>query len=228
MSPKKIRHVSLKSITVAACSNYLRKLIICIKAEIVVSEKISVAVLESLLETFEAALKSLHGFRQTERLKIADEKRDKLLSAINMLLKAFVAHESEDQDDAKALYLVLNSFGVSKMRHSSYGDETALLRSLVERFNAPENIDKMAKFSILSDWLTELEEANDEFDAIMNEKISEIDQDHESCTVIRNKITPIYNDVIDRINANALLQTAPEFITVVDEVNSLIEAFHLV
>lgn len=227
MSEKKVKHVDLKSIKIAAMTNYLGKMVMTVKGNTVVVEKIDITSLEALVQQLETAMVALQGYSQTERLQAADLKRDLLISAVGMLMKAHAMYEPGNQEDAKALLLILNSFGISNMRKAAYGEETAYIRSLIERLNTATNAEKLAKFPELTDWLTALEEANDEFDAIMNEKVAEINQDYESCSEIRERITPVYRDVIAKINAHTLLETAPEFITVVDELNSLIEAFHL-
>lgn len=227
MSEKSVKHVDLKSIKIAAMSNYLRKLVATVKGDVVVAALVDITSLDNLVKQLETAMVALQGYSQTERLQETDLRRDQLISAIGMLMRANAMYVSENQEDAKALLLILKSFGVSNMRKAAYGEETAYIRSFIERMNTAPNDAKLAKFQTLCDWITSLGDVNDTFDAIMNEKVTEINQDYECCTEIRERVIPIYRDVINRINAHALLETAPEVIPVVDEINSLIEAFHL-
>lgn len=228
MAVKEVKHVVLKSITVAGMTTICRNVVDTVKATTVVSTLVDIAPLKALVLELETAMKAIRGFSQTERLQAADKKRDVLLSAIATLMKAFCTRESDEQNDAKALLLVLNSFGIRDLRRASYSDETTLIRSLINRVNTSPNLELQNKFPIFSDWMSELEELNDEFDAVMHEKIDNMSQDYESCTEIRERVVPVYNGVIKRINAHALLETDPEFVTVVDAINNQIEAFHLV
>jgi len=61
----------------------------------------------------------------------------------------------------------------------------------------------------------------------MNEKAEEIDLDYESCTEIRQKLIPIYNEITDMIEAHAKVGSAPEFGRVISETNAQIVTYHL-
>lgn len=131
------------------------------------------------------------------------------------------------QQDAKDLLHVMQLFGVSTMRDATYGDETALIKSFIERLNSDSNMEKLNKFPELVDWTTTLEEANNDFTKIMNEKAEEIKADFVSATKIRDQIVPEYTELTNKINAHALVGTAPEFAATIEAINAQIIAYHL-
>ncbi len=167
------------------------------------------------------------GFNQTERLKLVDKLRDTILSAINLNLKSEALMPTEDQQDAKALLRVFKEFGLQRIQKAKYSDETELIRSLISRLNSAEEAPRLAKFPKLTDWTTALEEANNDFENIMNAKEDEVQLEFTTASEIRAQIVPIYESVIGKINAHALIGTAPEFAATVEAINAHIIANQL-
>ncbi len=227
MARKSITPVELGKKKIATVTSLARKVVDAVKAIPEVVALVDVTAVETPLVKMETAMVAQTKYNQTERLQVADEVRDIILSAINHLFKAFATHVSDDQSDAKELFGVWKSFGLRKMQTAAYNDETALIRSMIDRFNTSPNLEKMAKFPMLSDWLTELEEANEAFDTIINEKVAEIDSNYVCCTELRNELLPAYREMIDRINAHALLETNQQVLDLVDEINAIQETLHL-
>ena len=227
MSEKEAIYVELSKKPLGECSTYLRSLADVVKGKTVVLEHVSIDLLAPLIVELENALVTQRGFSQTERLQAADKKRDRRISAIGLFMRALASFEDKNQQDAKDLLLVLDGYGVSKIRSAAYSEETAKIRSLIHRLNESPNIEKLAKFSMLSDWLTLLEEDNDAFEAILNEKASEIKADYESCTSIRDRIIPHYRSFIKGINAHAFIGTDLEFEKFIDEHNAQVAVQHL-
>lgn len=227
MSDKTAIYVNLSKEKVGVCATYLQSLLDIMKNKTIILQHLSIDALEAEVNLLVKAIVALKGFGQTERLQLADKKRDKRLSAIGLLIRAFASNEDENQEDAKDLLIVLNSYGVSKVRSSSYSDETAKIKSMIERFNTSPNIEKVAKFQSLSDWLTFLEDDNSAFEVIMNEKASEMNMNYESCGAICDRIIPLYRNFIKGINAHAFIETDPEFDAFIDEHNAQVVVQHL-
>ncbi len=219
--------VQLRKAPLATVGNYFQRLVVILKAKPTVTEIVDDSEFRSLVLQLQTAMVAKQGFSQTERLETADKKRDTILTAVGYLMRGYATMPTEYQDDAKALLSVLRDFGIAKMRTAPYGAETSYIRSLIERINTPPNMEKQKKFPVFTDWMSILEEANDEFVAIMNEKAGELKLDFESCTEIRLKLIPVYQQLTAMIQAHAMVGTAPEFAQVIAEANAQIIAYHL-
>ncbi len=90
--------------------------------------------------------------------------------------------------------------------------------------NSGDNAARLAKFPKLTDETTALEEANNDFESIMNERTDDVKEglDFVSATKVRDQIAPVYESVTAKINAHALIGTAPEFAATVSVINAII------
>ena len=229
MSENNNKFISVNTHTapLASLGNFFQQFAAILKAQPTVTEKADDTEFQGLVKKMQTAMVAKQGFSQTERLRAADKKRDTILSGVAHFMHAHSMMPTGDQEDAKALLIEMNSFGVTKVAKAAYGAETMYIKSIIERFNTSPHLERVNKFPTISDSLTMLEEANDEFTAIMNEKAEEIDLDYESCTEIRQKLIPIYNEITDMIEAHAKVGTAPEFGQVISETNAQIVTYHL-
>ena len=222
--------VNLQRVPIAIAGNHFLLFSKTLKAQPIVTEKIDVAEFHDLAGQMQTAMVAKQGFSQTERLEAADKNRDIILSGVAHFMHAHSMMPTDDQEDAKALLNEINSFGVTKVTKvtkAPYGAETMYIKSIIERFNTSPHLERVNKFPTISDSLTMLEEANDEFTAIMNEKADEINLDYESCTKLRQKLIPIYDEITEMIEAHAKVKTAPEFGQVISETNAQIVTYHL-
>lgn len=219
--------VNTHTAPLAPLGNFFQQFASILKTQPTVTEKVDDAEFQELVKKMQSSMVAKQGFSQTERLRAADKKRDIILSGVAHFMHAHSMMPTIDQEDAKALLIELDSFGVTRVSKAGYGAETMLIRSVIERFNTSPHLERVSKFPTVSDALTMLEEANDEFTVIMNEKAEEIDLDYESCTKIRQKIIPIYGEITEMIEAHAKVGTAPEFGQVISETNAQIVTYHL-
>ncbi len=220
MDSKEAVYVSLIQLRNGVCSNYLNTVANLAKTKTNLLTHVNIDELEGEVRLLSEKVVALKACTQTERLRAADRKRDKRLSAIGYLLRGLAIYEDENQDDAKALKVVVDSYDLAKVRKASYGDETAKIKSIITRVNSEPNLEKMNKFPFLSDWFTALEEDNQAFEAIMNEKAAEIDPDHTSTKEQIAKIIPLYREFIKAVNAHAYIGTDPEFAEFIEEHNA--------
>lgn len=216
--------VNLKYMKLKSVHGYTQSLKTTLVAQSAVTSAVDVIELIALIDELHSAMVAKQGFTQTSRIDLADRFRDTILSAINLYLRAEALMPSEIQADAQALLHTLQEFGVSKLRGAKHGDETALIRSFITRLNTGDNAARLAKFPKLEDWTTTLEEANNEVESIMEEKYDEIEQDLDftSASKIRQQLIPVYEAVVAKINAHALIGTAPEFAAIVSAINAII------
>jgi len=227
MSENKIISVALSQIPLATASNYCQKLKTILGNYATVTTAVDVTLFYELVAELKSAMVSQQLVNQTERLAELDAKRDCILSAFNLKLKAQTLMPDENQQDAKDLYAIMHSFGVSKVREASYGDETAYIKSIVERCNTSPNVEKMGRFPDISDCLTMLDDTNSEFLTVMDEKADDMNLKGESATAIRRKLVPVYIEMVEMIEAHAKVGTAPEFKQLITEINNQIATYHL-
>jgi len=227
MSSNEATYVSMYTERSATCSTYLNTVISIAKSKPTIVQHIDLTPLETEVNKLSQAIVAQKGFTQTERLRAADKKRDTRLSAIGYSFRGFAMFEDEKQADAKDLLVVLNSYSIPDVRKSPYNDETAKIKSIINRFRTSPHQEKMANFPLLVEWFNALEQDNNEFEAIMNEKASELDLSYGATKEIIADIIPLYRDFIKGINAHAFIGTDPEFDAFIEEHNAQVKVQHL-
>jgi hypothetical protein len=136
----------------------------------------------------------------TEKLAEADKRIDRDIAGIRNAIKSALNHfDIAIVNAAKVLNIRLKAFG--KIKDKPYEEESAAVQVLVDdlktRFAAQVQIVG------LNQWVLELEQAENEFIAIFNERNTEIvNRPQEKFAAIRKEIESAYKNIITAIQNN--------------------------
>ena len=163
---------------------------------------------------------------QTDLLAESDEYRDRVFRGLCDTSRAALNHfKPEKAEAARKLIIVFDTYG--NVTVEAYDEETAKINSLIKDLinNHANDIDLLA----LNEWVDELQTANNKFVDIKNERYTE----ESSKTSLRMKKVRIetdalYKEMVNRINAQILLNGDTNYIDFVTALNQRIENVKLV
>jgi hypothetical protein len=175
------------------------------------------------LKAEDLALRIEEGSTVSKTLEHLDQLRDKTWNAINMRIKAtLLSPLEEESQSAKVLERVLQFYGdISSL---NYYEQSSALTNLSNDLLLPENelhIDRVG-FPV---WVIELKRLNEQFQTIYNEQTTEFaGRKSDDVKSVRILIDPIYNQLIEKMNASIVLEFArPEVITFINKLNEKIK-----
>lgn len=172
------------------------------------------------------ALVYIRKSSQTDLLNEADSYRDRIFRGLCDTDRAALNHfKPEKAEAARKVNIVFDTYG--NITVEAYDEETAKINSLIKelRDNHANDLDLLA----LNEWVDELENANNKFVDIKNERYTE----ESSKTSLRMKKVRIetdalYKEMVNRINAQILLNGDTNYIDFVIALNQRIENVKLV
>ncbi|MCE2996229.1 MAG: DUF6261 family protein [Cyclobacteriaceae bacterium] len=184
---------------------------------------------KNALSVTERAFKKENSSPLTEVLIDLDEKRDKLLIGISTCVDAFTNHFNEEtRMAAQLLKDNLASFGTTIIREN-YMRESALINKLVTDWRTKPEFSNCVAALNLNLWLKSLYDANEAFNTRYlerNKAMGSVNAD-----VFKQKkqeLIATYDKLIYRLNAlNEIEDGAEPFTTVVQQINELIDKYHL-
>ncbi len=223
----KIRQLDLYTLKIVTVTSILGQVAEILREHPELDEHLDDAEFQSLATQLQSSLVPKRRFTQTERLKIANDYRLTILTAIWQNVKSHAIMPNDNQDSAKRLRRILKTRRITQLKRSSYPEISGYLPSLIDHLRNEDNLEHLEKFPTLVAWLSLLEQANNDFEAIMQEKFEEIDLDFVSATKIRKKIIPVYKTLVEKLEAHATIGTAPGFNKVIAEINATIIGDHL-
>jgi hypothetical protein len=167
---------------------------------------------------------ALKGSALTERLAELDRLIDRLLTGINNVVQAGLHHfDSARVNAANRVYLRLKAFG--DIENKSYEGESAALGILITDLRTHYAVD--IEILGLVEWLDQLEAAHLEFDALFNQRNMEwADRPDVNLKDIRRQIDALYRQMVDRINAAALLDVEGIYDELIRQLNREITYFN--
>ncbi|MDR3269829.1 MAG: DUF6261 family protein [Tannerella sp.] len=148
---------------------------------------------------------ALRSSSLTDRLADIDRLIDRLLVGINNIVQAGRHHfDSAKVNAANRIYIRMKAFG--DIENKSYEGVSAALGILIMDLRTHYAAD-IALLG-LGEWLDQLEAAHLEFDTLFNQRNMEwADRPDVKLKDIRRRIDSFYRQIVDRINAAALLET---------------------
>ena len=172
------------------------------------------------------ALVYIRKSSQTDLLNEADSYRDRIFRGLCDTNRAALNHFiPEKAEAARKLNIVFDTYG--NITVEAYDEETAKINSLIKelRDNHANDLDLLA----LNEWVDELENANNKFVDIKNERYTE-ESSKTSLRMkkVRTEIDALYKEIVNRINAQILLNGDTNYIDFVSALNQRIENVKLV
>jgi hypothetical protein len=169
------------------------------------------------------ALTKIRKSEYTDAVSAADKFRDKILKGMQDVLKSALNHY--DKAVEKAAYkvkIVFDTYG--NIAGRSYSKETAAIHNIVQDLQGKYSND--AAIIGLTQWVTELKKANDDFETLMLDRYDELSaQPNLVVREERLKIDEAYYAIIKRINAAIVMEGKEEYSEFVTAFNTVIRRF---
>ena len=172
------------------------------------------------------ALVYIRKSSQTDLLNEADSYRDRIFRGLCDTNRAALNHFiPEKAEAARKLNIVFDTYG--NITVEAYDEETAKINSLIKELR--ENHANEINLLALTEWVDELENANNKFVDIKNERYTE-ESSKTSLRMkkVRTEIDAQYKEMANRINAQILLNGDTNYIDFVTALNQRIENVKLV
>jgi hypothetical protein len=180
---------------------------------------------KSALNAEDTAIRIELGSLKSKTIEQLDKLRDRILTAISLRIKSALLSPFDDEiESAEALIRVVDLYG--DVRNISYNEESAAITNLVSNMQLRPNTDHMNKVGITT-WVAELKRVNEQFMVLFNERNSELSvRDSGDVRSARKQLDPIYEKLVEKINATIVLETAkPVVAAFVGEHNQKIEYY---
>jgi hypothetical protein len=155
----------------------------------------------------DATMRTELGSLRSKAIEDFDTLRDNTWNAISMRVNASLLCPFQDEiNSATVLRRLIDLYG--DVRSRSYNEESASISNLVNDFTKPENLDHVNKLGLLN-WINELKNENDQFQYFFNERNAEFaERESGDVRAVRILIDPIYQKIVDRINASVVMEIA--------------------
>lgn len=185
--------------------------------------------LTTIVTSIDEAFQQSLGSALTQEIIDLDERRDKAFIGFKTLLNGFTYHaDAAKQLHAEAAITTLNNYGNGVTR-KSYQEETAIVNSLINDFET--NIELVTALSALgiTDWLTELKDANEAFAAKYLERVGETAANPlTNISELRTQATAAFRTLISHIEAHKVLGSDDAYALLESEIDVLTKQYNLV
>ncbi|MDR1895890.1 MAG: DUF6261 family protein [Prevotellaceae bacterium] len=190
----------------------------------------SVLNIEALFATFlvlygreDIALEAIRRSELTDAITDTDTQRDTIYRGLVLMLESNLHSSNPSKKQAAHnMLVVVNHYG--DFRHKSYNEETAGIYNFVQEINtrcAAEIATLDAK-----DWITDLDNANQTFDKLMNQRFDEnAGQIHVNLRETRKEIDGVYTQTNDYIDAAIVVNGESVYAGFVNKLNERIRYF---
>ena len=190
--------------------------------------------IETQATTYEEAVKKLasvvnrqQAFVSTKALKEADLLRDHGCGTINSVVNAYL-NSIVDEKRAAAELLSPQLSPYAGIRSHRYSKQTAEVKGLCAILTTGDNAAAVATLGLDAD-VEKLREANEEFERLFLQKAAEAGEKAKVSELDSNELmaeaNTLYAEIVDIVNAYALIQTSPEVEAFVENVNGLVEVY---
>lgn len=173
----------------------------------------------------DAAMRAEFGSLKSKSIEELDNLRDKTWQAILLRVKAAqLSPFANEVESAEVIMRIVDRYG--DVRPVSYNEETTAITNLVTDLLLPANAEYLNKVAIQR-WVPELKSQNEQFQTVFNERNTELsDRVSGDVKAIRIQIDPIYEKLIERINATIVMEIAkPSAISFVNQLNEKIKYY---
>lgn len=170
------------------------------------------------------ALECLSKSAFTAKMNVADGKRDKIIRILqSQVASPEVYPDVEDQEACMHLNILLESY--KDIANAAQEKETGMCRNLIQDFRSDAFKADVTKLG-LDKWVTRLEEANEEFDAMVKNRISENQTKVTGGVAEPRKQTELaYEDIVAKVNALVRVYGEAKYADFIDYVNARIAYF---
>ncbi|MGQ1890358.1 DUF6261 family protein [Thermophagus sp. OGC60D27] len=181
----------------------------------------------SKFQLMTSIFKPERGSDLTPLLEEADERRDAAINGLLSLLDAFVNHANAEKRDAALLLLnEANTYGrgISRLNYQS---ETSTIDSLISKWKgSPECVAAIETLGI-TDWIDELESANQAFRQYYLERLKEDANSPEiKLKDLRKEMTDLYRLLTNHLEVQATISEEPLFDEAIRSINELNERYN--
>jgi hypothetical protein len=176
-----------------------------------------------LYDKADEALELIRKSATTEKIAEADTTRDLVLRGFTEAVHSAVNHfDDAKRDAARRLQVVLGHYG--NLAIKSYDEETAAIYNLLQELTGANAAD--VSLLGLTDWVVQLEADNKAFSALMEARYAENAGKTElRMKNVRKELDRCYRDIIDFIDAKALVNGEATYAPFVKELNTRVERF---
>lgn len=171
----------------------------------------------------DAALEPIRKHALTNALIDADTHRNSIYRGFTLLIQTYNYSTNPDKlQAAQNIQILIDHFG--DVRNKSYNEETSTIYNFLQGLNDRHSRDIAALNA--GDWLSDLDIANKKFAELMNQRYD--DKAGKMATnlrEIRKEIDSAYTQMINRINAMALLDEKDEFAEFISKMNERVDYY---
>jgi gas vesicle protein len=171
----------------------------------------------------DTAMQKIRKSAHTAKLQAADKYRDEIWRGLVDAVKSALNHfNSSVRDAATTLKIVCDTYG--NIAKKTLDDETGAIYNIIQDMRGKYAAEVAALG--LTDWVNELEKANEAFRALMKERY---DETAEKTTLtmkdVRVKIDEAYDAIVERINAAIIIEGEDNYREFVTKLNVLIKRY---
>jgi hypothetical protein len=161
----------------------------------------------------------------TKQIADADHLNDRLITGIRETVNAALHHFNPAVvEAAQSVQLRLKAFG--DIQSKSYEEEAAAIAVLIDNLRSPEFSGKVMMLG-LDPWLVELSASLDHFNDLLKQRNTEqADKPQQRFREIRKQIELVYHNMVNHINAAAVLDTSNTYTEFINRLDMQITYFN--
>lgn len=177
-----------------------------------------------LLDLESSIIKRATAYVSTSSMKMQDQKRDNILGVIMQIINAHLTSIIEEKKNA-AMWLDAKVAPYRNIRNHDYRTQTREINGLIAVLTTDEAMAHVNTLGI-SQELEVLAQTNALMDQALDEKLMEevnrTPQTDINTNELRSQIDDVYGQIVQTVNAYAVVQTTPEIETFITQMNALI------
>jgi len=173
---------------------------------------------------------NIRGSELTDNILTIDNVRDSGITGITFLAKGYMHHYNPDFVDAgKRLLNHIKKYGTNanSIAAMNYQAETTALKDLIDYVKNDTKLNAAVTLLGLTDWFTNLDENNIEFNRLYLLRIDEeADKTKSDLRELRKESLKQYRDLTDHLAANALINPSALYDTTINRINEIIDKYN--
>ncbi len=179
-----------------------------------------------LYETEKSALDSIKKNKLTAVIKQSDESRDIIFRGLSDLISIHCTHFDEEIKKAAGdIDEILEHYG--KVTRKNYEAKTAAIFDLISEINT--NYTEQVKLTDAKVWIDQLKKENTNFQSLQDQRYTaEAKATNVTMTDARAAVDGAYREIINLVNALALVNGETKYRLFIKELNKRIESFNLI
>jgi len=175
----------------------------------------------------DVTMRAEFGSLKSKSIEELDNQRDQTWQAILLRTKAAqLSPFTIEVESAEVIMRIIDRYG--DVRALSYNEESAGISNLVTDLLLPANAEHLNNVAI-QNWVPILKGMNEEFQGVFNERNSELsDRTSGDVKAVRTQIDPIYEKLVERINASVVMEIASSAtISFISQLNEKIKYYKI-